>query len=283
MVSASRGDGPLPGICSFPAELSEPAIAQLEAAAFSAAWLVLVAVRRPSLVIRLLATGRPMLLIEANASQAARLSHRLDPAAQARLRHCPQLPGSAGGSILWHHYNDPRCDGPRPLDDLKPRHPNLRLLHSSFRPTRPLEELLETWEEGPLAGDGQGLLLVEEASLPALLAGAGALLPRLDWLGWFRADPLPQLDAAAGIEIHAPTGPPTLLKPEPVAEDPRLLRYRLARSGLAVGGGEATAELANLRRENLALRRRIAQFQRLVGADEERLLSLERRFSVGDG
>jgi hypothetical protein len=274
MVSASRDDGPSP-VPRMPAPVSEQACLALEAAAAAAGWLVLVSVRSPSLLVRLLATGTPLLLIEPNAAQAARLAAWLDGADPAKFRLCSDLPGSGLGSVLWHHYNDPRRDGPWPPEALLPAHPNLRLSHTSLRPTMALEFLLECWEQGPMTLGAEGLLLVEEASLPAVLAGAGSLLPLLGWVGWLLPEPLEGPEAMAGIEIQMQPPlavPPALLLPGSVAGDGRLLRYqRQAPSSVAAD------QAGRLRGENLALRRRIAQLRQLVIAGEDRLRALETR------
>lgn len=272
MVSASGDDGP-PPVSRTPAPISEQACLVLEAAAAAAGWLVLVSVRSPALVLRLQATGTPLLLIEPNGTQAARLSAWLDSPGPVPFRLCGELPGTGAGSVLWHHYNDPRRDGPRSPDVLLPSHPNLRLSHTSRRPTVALEALLEGWEHGPEARGAEGLLLVGEASLPAVLAGAGALLPQLGWVGWLLPEPVVDAEEMAGIEI--PMEPPlavspSLLLPHPVAGDGRLLHYQ------ALPPSPAAADQADrLRSENLALRRRIAQLRQLVLAGEERLRALE--------
>lgn len=278
MVSASRDDGP-PLVSPTPAPISEQACLALEAAAAAAGWLVLVAVRSPALVLRLQATGTPLLLIEPNAAQAARLSVWLESAGPVAFSLCGELPGSGGGAVLWHHYNDPRWDGLRPPEGLLPSHPNLRLSHTSRRPTAALEALLECWEHGPIARGAQGMLLVEEASLPAVLAGAGSILPLLSWVGWLLPEPVAgaegvtRSEAVAGIEI--PMEPPlavspSLWLPHPVAGDGRLLQYQACAPAPA-----AADQASHLRRENLALRHRIAQLRQLVLAGEERLRALE--------
>jgi hypothetical protein len=263
----------------MPSPISEQACLELEAAAAAAGWMVLVAVRTPSLLVRLLATGTPTLLIEPNAAQVARLAAWLDGAEPAQFSLCAELPGSGAGSVLWHHYNDPRRDGPWPPDVLLPSHPNLRLSHTSHRPTVGLDSLLECWERGPMAHTADGLLLVEEASLPAVLAGAGSLLPLLNWVSWLLPQPLEGPAEMAGIEIQMQPPlevPPSLLLPSPVAGDGRVLRYQPAAPSPA-----SADQAVRLRSENLALRRRIAQLRRLVLAGEERLRGLERL--DGDG
>lgn len=146
-------------------ELPAPPIPMLR----QAGWLVCIGAPEPGLLESLDGGAQPLLLVLPSQDQAQQL---LDGWGEeqwpAHWELQVQLVGAQSGECSWFRYNDPRCDGVVPLDQLRPRYPNLQLEGMELRPQLSLNALLQGW--APAAADGGVLLLA---------ADPGELLPLL--------------------------------------------------------------------------------------------------------
>ena len=122
------------------------------------------------LVEQLQAESGPALLVASDAAMVERWREQLQPWPEELEARVVWL-GACAEEAAWHSYNDPRCNGSKPLQHWQPLYPNLQLQQVEIKLRQPLTELLAHWQQ-----QTEGLVLVqgERGGAADVLAGLGA-------------------------------------------------------------------------------------------------------------
>ena len=146
-----------------------------------ASWLLMAGVSDAGLIEAISSCGLATLLVLPDAHSLQQLEEEWERPWPEQLQVANVLLGEASGECPWFHYNDPRLNGPIPLEQLQTIHPNLKLERVELRQQITLADLLDRWE--PAADDGGMVLLGHGASPEWLHAGLPGLR-RSRSVGW---------------------------------------------------------------------------------------------------
>jgi uncharacterized coiled-coil DUF342 family protein len=150
-----------PTLRQAPPKVDAPTQTQLSQAvkplAEEAQWVVAVGVHDPQVIEAACACPGPVLVVFQDQTGIDRLEERWVDPWPNQLQLTALLLGPEPGERPWFLFNDARLNGPIPLEQLQPSHPNLRLEQVELRLQSTLGQLLERWE--PAEDDG-GLLLI---------------------------------------------------------------------------------------------------------------------------
>ena len=146
-----------------------------------ASWLLMAGVSDAGLIEAISSCGLATLLVLPDGHSLQQLEEEWERPWPEQLQVANVLLGEASGECPWFHYNDPRLNGPIPLEQLQTIHPNLKLERVELRQQLTLADLLDRWE--PAADDG-GMVLLGPGAAPEWLQSGPPGLRRSRSVGW---------------------------------------------------------------------------------------------------
>ena len=125
-------------------------------------------------------TAAPLLVVEADAEKAEEFRLQLTPDQDVIVR-VEVLAATSGESVLWHHYNDSRLNGPHDISYWQDHYPNLCQTSSESRRSCCLADLISSWMASRQAQSEPALRLrLNQGNPIPTLEGLGDWLPRLE-------------------------------------------------------------------------------------------------------
>jgi uncharacterized phage infection (PIP) family protein YhgE len=145
-------------------------------------WAVLVGLHDPLVARELHALNKKLLVIQPNSLLADRLLEDWEESILADVEICREIVGADQRQVRWHCFNDPRLDGPQPLQELQARFTNLSLRGQEMRQQQTLTDVMQSWWGSHGEPSGLGALVMEAVEPLPILTGAKAVLSHFQTL-----------------------------------------------------------------------------------------------------